>query len=92
MHHGFSFIHLLGSKDTRMTLLHNDFWNKLQAVYGDNYREACPKDTGYTYKHLWSIATGKTDIPLILEKYLDMKLSRKRPKNGVKRKAAARGK
>lgn len=58
----------------------NAFGKKLEAVYGPTWRTECAVDTGYTYQHLWRIATGRSEVPLLLGKYIDIRLSRKRGK------------
>lgn len=67
-----------------MTLINNKFWDKLQDIYGDDYRNECPKDTGYTYGQLWRFASGQVPPPLLLTKYIDMRLREKRDLQKIK--------
>lgn len=68
-----------------MTLPTNEFSSKLEAIYGPEWRTKCPEDIGYTYEHLWAMMTGKSKVPKLLERYIEMRLSRKRPNAGRKK-------
>lgn len=58
----------------------NKFYISLQSLYGKEWRSLATEDTGYTYGHLWRMITGKSAVPIILQKYITLKQAVKKGK------------